>query len=38
MDELPAAERARLKARHDATYPVLGGLTVADPASLGLLQ
>lgn len=28
MDELPAAERARLKARHDATYPVLGGRNI----------
>jgi fatty-acyl-CoA synthase len=33
-DELPAAERARLKARQGVTYPVLEGLTVADPASL----
>jgi fatty-acyl-CoA synthase len=33
-DELPAAERARLKARHGVAYPVLDGLTVADPASL----
>jgi fatty-acyl-CoA synthase len=33
-DELPAAERARLKARQGVTYPVLDGLTVADPASL----
>jgi fatty-acyl-CoA synthase len=33
-DELPAPERARLKARHGVTYPVLDGLTVADPASL----
>jgi fatty-acyl-CoA synthase len=31
---LPAAERARLKARQGVTYPVLEGLTVADPASL----
>src|SRR5262249_50260897 len=30
-DELPAAERARLKARQGVTYPVLEGLTVADP-------
>ena len=28
-DELPAAERARLKARQGVTYPVLEGLTVA---------
>jgi AMP-binding enzyme len=33
-DELPAAERARLKARQGVTYPVLEGLTVADPTSL----
>jgi fatty-acyl-CoA synthase len=33
-DELPAGERARLKARQGVTYPVLEGLTVADPASL----
>jgi fatty-acyl-CoA synthase len=33
-DELPAAERVRLKARQGVTYPVLDGLTVADPASL----
>jgi fatty-acyl-CoA synthase len=33
-DELPSAERARLKARQGVTYPVLEGLTVADPASL----
>jgi fatty-acyl-CoA synthase len=33
-DELPAAERARLKARHGVNYPVLDGLTVADPESL----
>jgi fatty-acyl-CoA synthase len=33
-DELPAPERARLKARHGVPYPVLDGLTVADPASL----
>jgi fatty-acyl-CoA synthase len=33
-DALPAAERARLKARHGVSYPVLDGLTVADPASL----
>jgi fatty-acyl-CoA synthase len=33
-DELPSAERARLKARHGVTYPVLEGLTVADPVSL----
>jgi fatty-acyl-CoA synthase len=33
-DELPAAERARLKARQGVTFPVLDGLTVADPGSL----
>jgi fatty-acyl-CoA synthase len=33
-DERPPAERARLKARQGVTYPVLQGLTVADPASL----
>jgi fatty-acyl-CoA synthase len=33
-DELPAAERARLKARQGVTYSVLEGLTVADPVSL----
>jgi len=33
-DELPAAERARLKARQGVTYPVLEELTVADPATL----
>jgi fatty-acyl-CoA synthase len=33
-DELPAVERARLKARQGVIYPVLEGLTVADPASL----
>ena len=33
-DALPAAERARLKARQGVTYPVLEDLTVADPASL----
>ena len=33
-DELPAAERARLKARQGVTYPVLDGLTVADPTTL----
>ena len=33
-DELPAAERARLKARQGVTYPVLEELTVADPTSL----
>jgi len=33
-DELPAAERARLKARQGVTYPVLEGLMVADPSSL----
>jgi fatty-acyl-CoA synthase len=33
-DALPAAERARLKARQGVTYPVLEDLTVADPTSL----
>jgi len=33
-DELPAAERAGLKARQGVTYPVLDDLMVADPASL----
>jgi fatty-acyl-CoA synthase len=33
-DALPAAERARLKARQGVTYPVLEELTVADPLSL----
>ena len=33
-DGLPAAERARLKARQGVTYPVLEGLTVADPVTL----
>jgi fatty-acyl-CoA synthase len=33
-DELPADERAQLKARQGVTYPVLEGLTVADPATL----
>jgi fatty-acyl-CoA synthase len=33
-DELPAAERARLKARQGVTYPVLDDLMVADPACL----
>jgi fatty-acyl-CoA synthase len=33
-DELPAAERARLKARQGVTYPVLDELMVADPESL----
>jgi fatty-acyl-CoA synthase len=33
-DELPAAERARLKARQGVAYPVLDDLMVADPASL----
>jgi fatty-acyl-CoA synthase len=32
-DTLPAAERARLKARQGVTYPVLEELTVADPAT-----
>jgi fatty-acyl-CoA synthase len=34
-DELPADERARLKARQGVQYPVLDGLMVADPDSLG---
>jgi fatty-acyl-CoA synthase len=34
MEELPTAERARLKARQGVTYPVLDELMVADPASL----
>jgi fatty-acyl-CoA synthase len=33
-DQLPAAERARLKARQGVAYPVLDDLMVADPASL----
>jgi fatty-acyl-CoA synthase len=33
-DDLPPAERARLKARQGVAYPVLEDLTVADPASL----
>jgi fatty-acyl-CoA synthase len=33
-DELPADERARLKARQGVTYPVLDDLMVADSASL----
>ena len=33
-DALPAAERARLKARQGVTYPVLEELTVADPVTL----
>ncbi len=33
-DALPAAERARLKARQGVTYPVLEELTVADSATL----
>jgi fatty-acyl-CoA synthase len=33
-DTLPAAERARLKARQGVSYPVLEELTVGDPASL----
>jgi len=33
-DDLPAAERARLKARQGVTYPVLEELTVADPVTL----
>jgi 3-(methylthio)propionyl---CoA ligase len=33
-DDLPPAERARLKARQGVTYPVLDDLTVADPVSL----
>src|SRR6516165_4658201 len=36
-DELPAPERARLKARQGVTYPVLDDLMVADPASLAPL-
>jgi hypothetical protein len=36
-DELPSAERARLKARQGVTYPVLEGLTVADPESLAMV-
>ncbi|HEY1299691.1 MAG TPA: acyl-CoA synthetase, partial [Stellaceae bacterium] len=33
-DELPAEERAALKARQGVNYPVLDGLMVADPKSL----
>src|SRR4051794_31937594 len=33
-DGLPAATRARLKARQGVTYPVLEDLTVADPTTL----
>jgi fatty-acyl-CoA synthase len=33
-DTLPAAEQATLKARQGVAYPVLEGLTVADPATL----
>jgi fatty-acyl-CoA synthase len=33
-DALPAADRARLKARQGVTYPVLEDLTVADPETL----
>src|SRR5207237_4439581 len=33
-DGLPAAERARLKARQGVTYPVLADLMVADPKNL----
>ena len=33
-DDLPAAERAALKARQGVNYPVLEGLMVADPQSL----
>ncbi|HZU90772.1 MAG TPA: acyl-CoA synthetase [Stellaceae bacterium] len=33
-DELPAAERARRKARQGVPYPVLEGLMVADPETL----
>ena len=33
-DELPAAERARLKARQGVAYPTLDGLTVVNPATL----
>jgi fatty-acyl-CoA synthase len=36
-DGLPAAERARLKARQGVTYPVLDDIMVADPASLAPL-
>jgi 3-(methylthio)propionyl---CoA ligase len=33
-DALPEDDRARLKARQGVAYPVLDGLTVADPATL----
>ena len=33
-DALPAADRATLKSRQGVRYPVLEGLTVADPATL----
>src|SRR5205814_10579136 len=33
-DTLPAAERARLKARQGVTYPVLEELTIAHPVNL----
>jgi fatty-acyl-CoA synthase len=33
-DDLPAEERAALKARQGVAYPVLEGLTVADPETL----
>jgi fatty-acyl-CoA synthase len=33
-DELPAEERARLKARQGVPYPVLDELTIADPETL----
>jgi fatty-acyl-CoA synthase len=33
-DELPAAEQARLKARHGVACPMLDGLTVANPTTL----
>ena len=36
-DELPAPERARLKARQGVRYPVLEGLMVADPVTLAPL-
>ncbi|HEV8032374.1 MAG TPA: acyl-CoA synthetase [Stellaceae bacterium] len=34
-DALPEDQRARLKSRQGVAYPVLEGLTVADPISLG---
>ncbi len=33
-DELPAADRARIKSRQGVAYPTLEGLMVADPATL----